>query len=134
MLSVYACKSPKETSQSLINITSLRNTRWVLRSINDHPLPKDENYKDVYILFLLDEDKIRGFAGCNNISGKFSVTENEIEFGNIMATKMLCDNIETENNFLKLINRKVRYELGNDKLTLHSENGTEGYFEAIYLK
>ncbi len=134
VLLVFACKSTEKSAELKSITASLINTRWALRSIDNQPVIKEESRKEIYILFSAEEDRFRGFAGCNNISGKYVITKNEIAFGNVMATKMLCDNMASENAFLKLIDNKVTFQISNNTLTLQNENGLTANFEAVYLK
>lgn len=134
VLSFFACKNTEKSVELKSNTASLINIRWVLKSIDNQPIVKEESRKEIYLFFSPEEDRFRGFAGCNNISGRYTLKENEIEFGNVLATKMLCDNMASEQTFLKLINKKVTFQLSNNTLTLQNENGLTAIFEAVYLK
>jgi heat shock protein HslJ len=60
-----------------------------------------------------------GTAGCNSISGRFSIKGTSIKFKDIVATKMACEQLEQETWFLKLLQNTVsNYAVGKQALVL----------------
>lgn len=46
------------------------------------------------------EQKVSGFAGCNQYFGNFTTDKNSLKFRLLGSTKMFCDSMDTETKFL----------------------------------
>jgi len=104
------------------------NDIWALETINQE---KPGISKVPNIEFNLKEQRVSGFGGCNRITGPITINEENIEIGNLVATKMACPNMEMENQFLKAMTGKsFKFELGNNQLILSSEE-TELLFRKV---
>ncbi|WP_049792057.1 copper resistance protein NlpE N-terminal domain-containing protein [Christiangramia forsetii] len=104
------------------------NDIWALETINSE---KFESSKVPNLDFNLKEQRVSGFGGCNRITGPITINEENIEIGNLVATKMACPNMEMENQFLKAITGKsFNFEIGNNQLILSSEE-TELVFKKV---
>jgi len=92
--------------------------RWEVTSMRRQQKTELEKLSNAY--FELRPDlTFAGSAGCNNISGKFSVKGSSIKFNSIATTKMACDNLEKENAFLNLLeNRVSEYTYNGNELLL----------------
>lgn len=136
LMLLFSCKASKENmaSSNAEKSFPLENIKWQLVSINDKPIEKNEDFKDVFIQFDANENTMKGFAGCNSIRGSFSRTTTNITPGNIMATKMLCSMISLENEFLEFLKGPMSFKTTTDKLTLTNSTGKVAKFEALYLK
>ena len=70
--------------------------------------------------------KILGMGGCNDYMGKIErYTTNEILFGPIAGTKMMCDNIKTEQAYYNALAATRSYEVKNLSLIFFDEAGNE---------
>ncbi len=76
------------------------------------------------ILFDLEKNKISGFAGCNQYNGSFTKKDNTITFSGITATKMYCQNISIEKDFLKALSNTASYKISENKLVFLDKNDT----------
>ena len=74
-----------------------------------------------------EEKTVSGFAGCNRMSGELKVDGNKISFGRLGVTRMMCDNMNTEDQFLKNIEKVVTYKISDNQqvLFLFGESGEE---------
>jgi len=91
--------------------------RWVLTEMKKVPVQLSGGPRDAYINFEPREKRFSGNGGCNHISGNYTLDKKSIHFGEIISTKMSCEDIAFENSFLSTLNRVDRYEVrGNDLL------------------
>ena len=91
--------------------------RWVLVEMKKVPVQQSGGRRDAYIDFEVGQRLFRGNGGCNQINGNYTLDKKNIEFRDIVSTKMSCEDIDFENTFLSLLSKVDRYEVrGNDIL------------------
>lgn len=93
---------------------------WALESIDGKPIDKTNLPKGVPTMELnLVKGKVNGMAGCNQYGGNIKVGQGEIVFSSMYATKMACENMEIEGQFLNAVSDKtMRFTLSKGLLTL----------------
>lgn len=82
--------------------------------------------KDVFIGLNLKEDRIYGCAGCNRITGTVHVDKGRaghLSFGQVVSTRMLCDDMDTERAVLEALGNVAGYEGTGQDLTLTDGDG-----------
>ena len=84
--------------------------RWVVTEMKGVPVQLSGGRRDAFIDFRINEKRFEGNGGCNQISGNYTLDKNEIQFTEIISTKMSCEDIAFENTFLDLLKRVDRYE------------------------
>ena len=67
--------------------------QWGLANIEGETIDKGAMPKLVQITFNEEENRFFGSDGCNQISGSFEISENNLTFGPSMGTKMVCVNM-----------------------------------------
>jgi heat shock protein HslJ len=91
--------------------------RWVVTEMKGIPVQLSGGRRDAFINFEINEKRFTGNAGCNQISGNYTLDKNDIHFNEVISTKMSCEDIAFENTFLDLLNKVDRFEQkGNDLL------------------
>ncbi len=110
------------------------NTRWKmvrLTGITVFPVLK----KDVFIQFDEKSRQFRGFAGCNNMMGSYSLEQGELKIGPAAMSRMFCDGpaMEVEYIFSKLLGNIDSYEIQGDHLFLMQDKRMVAEFEALDL-
>jgi heat shock protein HslJ len=70
--------------------------------------------------------KIRGFDGCNHVSGYFQQTGYVLDFGKVISTKRFCEGV---NDLLPIIRNTNVYRIEGNRLFLSGERGVEIAFE-----
>ena len=98
------------------------NDVWALEAVNNRFInPADFSRGTPYMQLNIPDKTMRGFAGCNGMSGNFTVTAKTINFGKLATAKSPCPSIDIENKFLKYFSgQSVPYELRGGKLFLKS--------------
>jgi heat shock protein HslJ len=91
--------------------------RWVLVEMKGVPVQQSGGRRDAFLNFNISEKRFSGNGGCNQVNGTYTVNSNDIQFVDVISTKMACEDIEFENTFLTTLASVNRYEVrGNDLL------------------
>jgi heat shock protein HslJ len=84
----------------------------------------DKTFEEVFgqrrpeLQFEVAQKRVTGSTGCNRLSGSYSATGDQLQFGsNIITTKMACPGYE-ESVFLDAFNKVNRYEVADGRLRL----------------
>ena len=139
-LCMTACKMQNRTSNNAstevsaekVNLT-LAGNHWKLFELFGNPVNADEtNNKEPYVVFEKEDNRFNGDAGCNRIVGSYQIEEpDRIIFSQVVATRMMCINMETEDKFLQVINTADTYTIENDTLTLSHAQTPLARFVAV---
>lgn len=128
-----ACQTSKNTTPA----ASLRNTRWVLRTLADVPITTPENSQEIYLQFNATTDQAAGFAGCNRFFGRFEQpTPTTLRLLGVGSTGMFCEaRQQTKTEYLNALQQVARYEIEGDTLRLYAADAKKplAVFEAVYL-
>jgi len=120
-LCMNACKTQKGSNSSANNAsasTTLVDKSWKLIELNGNPVSSVNN-REPYIIFTSEGNRFNGDAGCNRIVGTYQIQEfDKITFSQVVATRMLCIDMEVENKFLEALNTADSFSIKNDTLTL----------------
>lgn len=104
--------------------TPLKNTRWLLRSLNDKKVMIPEGGREAYVFFKSDENKVNGSGGCNNFFGQYTKSKSNLKMGPIARTEMFCEGImDTEDNFMKALEATVKYKITGNALYFYDAAG-----------
>lgn len=126
-----------QTSKSSPPAASLRNTRWVLRTLAATPITTPENSSEIYLQFNASTDQIVGFAGCNRFFGRFEQPRpTTLRLLGLGSTKMFCEaRQQTETEYLTILQQVARYEIEGNTLRLYATDTEKplAVFEAVHL-
>lgn len=129
---LFQCKASEKNK----SVGNLENTYWKLSEMNGMPVMTAENKKEVHFILTNSEGKkgIKGFAGCNNLGGSYTLKGNKIKFTPI-TTKMLCEKeMETEDFFTKALSSADSYKINGEELELYEGETFLAKFQSVYLK
>ncbi|MEO7991900.1 MAG: META domain-containing protein [Chryseolinea sp.] len=132
ILTLFQCKS----TQNDVSTATLENTYWKLSEMNGKPLVTPADAKEVHmILTSIDNEKrVKGFSGCNNIGGNFTLEANKIHF-TIISTKMFCsDRMDVEDFFTKALSKAETYIIKGEELSLYQGEAKLITFQSVYFK
>lgn len=96
---------------------------WILTKLSGIPVSDIFKEKTPTITFNAD-GTVNGNAGCNNYRGTYKQEENNLIFGPLMSTKMMCPSIDGENQFTKILSAPVFATINGTELFL-SQDGNE---------
>lgn len=74
------------------------------------------------MIFQEEDNRVSGFAGCNNYFSTYSVHNNALSFDKTGSTRKLCKDMSVENAFLKTLGSVVKYEVVKKELHLFDIN------------
>ena len=94
------------------------NQRWVVVEMKGVPVQQSESRRDAFLRFEVTEKRFSGNGGCNQISGNYTIEKKEIHFGEVISTKMSCNDINFETVFLSTLSGINRYEIRENQLLL----------------
>jgi heat shock protein HslJ len=109
-------------------VDQLSGKKWVLLIINGESISADDHFTEKpFIQFGLTEKNINGVGGCNSYFGVFSADDNRsINFSDIAATKMACDNMKLETDYFRYLNSAKEFEIRNQtELIVFDDHQTE---------
>jgi copper homeostasis protein (lipoprotein) len=109
----------------------LENTHWVVTEVGSTEVAVGAGDREAYLFFESGTNSVRGYAGCNQFTGRFETEGSELKFGALAATKRYCaDTMSLEDSILKALGSVASYEITGDTLTLVGPNGEAIRFEA----
>lgn len=80
--------------------------------------------REAHFILKEEENRINGNTSCNNMGGSYELLEgNRIKFSKIISTKMYCEGLEYEFNFMKALENTRSFEIKNETLTLLDSTG-----------
>lgn len=118
------CSSVKELDQS----KTLESNTWLLRSMNGGTVTLSSG-KDITLEFEKNSQGISGFGACNRYFGKYSVENDGLVFSGIGSTEMACDNMNTETDYYRLLQKTDKYKIVSNTLSLYGSGKVTLTFE-----
>lgn len=110
---------------------------WKLILLEDQKVSMAPNQeREIYFTLRNEQNRVAGFAGCNTLSGLYTLENNDrIRFSNMAVTMKACPDVATnESKFLKIFELVDNYTVNGDTLRLNAGQGAPlAIFEAIYL-
>ena len=101
----------------------LEGSRWVLVRIGDKPVVVMEGRPEPYIVLQSTTKQVVGHAGCNRLSGGYSIEGDTLRMSEMTTTRMACPELETENAFLNALETVARWKLMDNQLVLLDKSG-----------
>ena len=118
--------APGEISTPPSGIT---DREWLLVQLGDKLSPQGNGGKPVTLTLASAEGRASGDAGCNQYSGPFTLSGNQLTFGPAISTKMACEQgMDVETAFLSMLNDVRTYQATDSSLTLRGASGPVARF------
>jgi heat shock protein HslJ/uncharacterized membrane protein len=101
------------------------NGNWRLKRIGEQNVDEKKFSQGLPNMEIdLNQGKLWGTGGCNKYSGNFEIGNGHLAVGQVMATKMACDMLDIETEFLQsLSGQQLRYGGSGKELMLQSKAG-----------
>ncbi|WP_432714669.1 META domain-containing protein [Pedobacter sp.] len=114
ILLLFACSTANQKKPSAVNPTEssanlelIGNGTWTLQSIGSKKVdPASHKNGGPTLELRLSESKVFGNGGCNRYSGSIALEQNSITFSDLMSTKMACEALSLETEYLSAISGK----------------------------
>lgn len=107
----------------------LTETNWSLTNLNEKVINKNEEGLASFIVFSND-NTFKGFAGCNKFQGVYKIENGKLNLEKIGATKMECEQMNNEEEFLKTLNKVISFKIVKNQLMLKDKSKTIAVFES----
>lgn len=93
---------------------SIVNTKWVL----------SENVKGKTPTLNIENGRVSGNAGCNNYFGELLMDSTAGNFSatKVGSTRMMCENMSVEDNFMKMLSEVNKYTVNGNVLELYKDD------------
>ena len=147
LLCINACKTQEKSSanKASTDVSNVETDKgdvalvekyWKLIELNGNPLVvNDSNAKEAHIILKSEGNRFNGHAGCNRITGSYQTKKSGgITFSQTVATRMMCLNMDTETQFLKVLETADSYTVQKDTLVLSKGKAPLARFVVVYLK
>jgi heat shock protein HslJ len=109
------------TTRASGDLQTLSGPDWRLVELNGRVAVPADPARRPWIRFSTDSNRVSGSAGCNRMSGPFTVSGESMQFGALISTKMACADQalnQQESDFFGALQSTDRYALSGDTLKL----------------
>lgn len=96
----------------------LTGTRWALMRLADQEVKISEGGREAYIHLNSADGSVVGFAGCNRISSTHEENGSQLRFGDVIATRMACEDMPTETALLEVLKSTTSWRISGSQLEL----------------
>jgi heat shock protein HslJ len=111
---------PVQSEQTVIDGVTfeLAGTRWALMRLGDQEVKISEGGREAYIFLNSADQSVVGYAGCNRISSTHRANGAQLQFGEVIATRMACDDLPTETALLEAMKLTASWRISGSQLQL----------------
>ena len=109
-LAELVSKTPAQENQNEISLIGT----WKVIQMNG--MESLKNYPTFE--FVEEENRVAGYAGCNNYFATYNLSGSELNFSDAGSTRKMCADMSVEDAFLKKINQIARYKIVKSELHL----------------
>ena len=110
---------------------------WKLKTLEGKDIEMSDNQeREIFFTLKSQDHRVNGFAGCNTITGEYTLEEgNRIRFDKMATTLMMCPDVAfNESDFLKVFELADNYTINGDILSLNvGKRAPLAVFEAVYF-
>lgn len=103
---------------------ALAETTWRLAVVNGQDAGALRGDQPA-TLRLTTNRSARGFAGCNNFRGTYTLEGDSLRFGPLITTRRACGIISLEQSFLRALEGTRSFRFQSDSLELRGTQGRE---------
>jgi uncharacterized lipoprotein YbaY/heat shock protein HslJ len=118
-----ASKAAPGESQSTADV-SLENTHWNLTALGDAPISADSPQREAFLVLNPEQHRVSGSGGCNRLTGSYELNGDQLKFGQMAGTMMMCSQgMDTEQRFLKSLGQVSKWKIAGQSLELLDADG-----------
>lgn len=121
----------------LKNTGGVTEKYWKLIELYGKPVTQTKGMnKEPHMVLHKEGNKINMVGSCNNFQGVYELkSNNQVSFGKLAGTLMACPEMETENQFIKVLSEADNYYVDENRLVLNkAKMAPLARFEAVYFK
>lgn len=110
---------PGATCPDQIQPGKMQGIVWRAEKLTDRYVPQQLNVRVIFD----QNDRLYGFAGCNNFNGNYKQRSNQLTVQPLVSTRKFCaESSELEQQFTQSLQSADRAEVNGDKLQLFKNN------------
>ncbi len=80
---------------------TLENSYWRLTELRGEPVETTQGQREAHLVLHPEEQRVAGATGCNQLSGRYQLEDDQLSFGPLATTRMACMNeANVESRFL----------------------------------
>jgi copper homeostasis protein (lipoprotein) len=116
---------------------ALLNTRWRLVEVDGQPVTLAAGEREPFLQLSGEGNRVRGFGGCNVLSGRFEQGSDGFQFKALASTRRACAGAAgaQEASYLAALQATASRQIVGDALWLRDAQGRVRLrFEALYLR
>ncbi len=137
-VALYSCSNKMNvSSKNNLPGSVITEKYWKLTKLQGKDVKMEKNQeRDVYFTLKNTDNKLVGFAGCNNFGGSYKFgTGNRIRFNELFSTLKDCPDVKfKESDFINVFKQADNFIINIDTLTLNVGKRTPlATFEAVYF-
>lgn len=108
---------------------------WKLVELNGQPVTTKEGNREAFLILKTENNRVHGNGGCNTFNGSYELMEgNRIKFSKMATTLMACMDVNTEQQFMSVLETADNYNLTETTLVLNkAKMAPLARFEVVYL-
>jgi heat shock protein HslJ len=103
--------------------TPFEGTTWNLTHLGDDPVKTSSPEREITLRFDQVTRRVTGSAGCNRLTGGYSLKDNAVSFMPLATTRMTCPDSALEARFLAALGKVATYQITGIHLELLGANG-----------
>lgn len=109
---------------------------WKLLSLNGTPITVNSTQpKEAHFILKQESNKVNGHSGCNGIGGSYTLEGmNKIQFSRIISTRMACQGVTYEGDYIKALEQADNYTINGDSLQLKTADKELAKFVAVWFQ
>lgn len=122
-LSVVGCNTLPDQQQPQ-DIALLQQPTWELRQIGATEINLKNKSTIPSLKFSANDQNLSGTDGCNRLVGSYQIKNQQIQFQNLVSTRMMCqDNMQQANQFNQALTKVAAYQVYGSSLRLLDRYG-----------
>ncbi|MDY0086385.1 MAG: META domain-containing protein [Bacteroidales bacterium] len=133
LVGLSSCKSKQRIAQTASQADIRLHDIWVLDEIDNQKLDRDSFSRGLPQLeIFVEEKRIGGHDGCNEIRGGLETSGDLIRFGSLASAKIKCPKMQATDSFRNLLEQKeYHFNIKSNRLIFYSGNETALIFKKI---
>lgn len=126
-----ACGTTPPPTPAPGTATALLDTEWRLITLNRIPAGLGAGGRFATLELSSEDMHVSGFAGCNQMGGRYTMDGSDLRFIQVYTTKMACaDGMDLEQRYLAALDATREFRLQDGRLRLMGVPGVVAEFEA----
>ena len=103
---------------------TLENSYWRLTELRGESVETTQGQREAHLVLHPEEQRVAGATGCNQLSGRYQLEDDQLSFGPLATTRMACMNeANVESRFLAALEETTSYRVLADRLELYNDEG-----------